>query len=410
MAKDLPVLVAGGGIGGLAAALALGRKGLEVRVFEQGSEFKEIGAGIQLGPNVYRMFDLLGLTEAIEGYSVHPDNMVMMDGLTGEEVIRLPVGGAAFRKRFGGYLYGVIHRADLHQVFLDACKREKNVELNVLAKALRFEQDGDRVTLHMEDGRRVEGCALVGADGLWSRVRNQLFGDAKPRVSGHIAYRAVLPRAEVPPDLWQNNVVLWAGPKTHLVHYPLRRGELYNLVAVFHSDKYEEGWNVYGDPQELEQKFSSERPEVRRLLAKINAWTMWAPRAPRGGRPPAAASRCWATPRTRRCSTWRRARTWRSRTRWCSPPTSSSPEATGRRRCAGTRTSAICALRGCRSPRATTATCTTPRAWCASCATSSSPRSPMRIPPIPASRASPGSTTASGCRPRRGTEAQGFLT
>jgi 2-polyprenyl-6-methoxyphenol hydroxylase-like FAD-dependent oxidoreductase len=275
MAKDLPVLVAGGGIGGLAAALALGRKGLEVRVFEQGSEFKEIGAGIQLGPNVYRMFDLLGLTEAIEGYSVHPDNMVMMDGLTGEEVIRLPVGGAAFRKRFGGYLYGVIHRADLHQVFLDACKREKNVELNVLAKALRFEQDGDRVTLHMEDGRRVEGCALVGADGLWSRVRNQLFGDAKPRVSGHIAYRAVLPRAEVPPDLWQNNVVLWAGPKTHLVHYPLRRGELYNLVAVFHSDKYEEGWNVYGDPQELEQKFSSERPEVRRLLAKINAWKMW---------------------------------------------------------------------------------------------------------------------------------------
>lgn len=269
------MLVAGGGIGGLAAALALGRKGLKVRVFEQGSEFKEIGAGIQLGPNVYRMFEVLGLTGAIEGYSVHPDNMVMMDGLTGEEVIRLPVGGKAFRERFGGYLYGVIHRADLHQVFLDACEQERNVELNVLAKVLRFEQDGARVTLHMEDGKRVEGCALVGADGLWSRVRNQLLGDAKPRVSGHIAYRAVLPRAEVPPDLWQNNVVLWAGPKTHLVHYPLRRGELYNLVAVFHSDKYEEGWNVYGDPQELEQKFSSERPEVRRLLARINAWKMW---------------------------------------------------------------------------------------------------------------------------------------
>ncbi|HUJ86183.1 MAG TPA: 3-hydroxybenzoate 6-monooxygenase [Burkholderiales bacterium] len=275
MAQDLPVLVVGGGIGGLAAALALGRKGVKVRVFEQGSEFAEIGAGIQLGPNVYRMFEVLGLTDAIESYSVHPDNMVMMDGLTAEEVIRLPVGGAAFRERFGGYLYGVIHRADLHQVFLDACKAEKNVELNVLAKALGFEQDGARVTLRMEGGEQVEGCALVGADGLWSRVRNQLLGDAKPRVSGHIAYRAVLPRAEVPADLWQNNVVLWAGPKTHLVHYPLRRGELYNLVAVFHSDKYEEGWNVYGDPQELEQKFSSERPEVKRLLAKINAWKMW---------------------------------------------------------------------------------------------------------------------------------------
>jgi 3-hydroxybenzoate 6-monooxygenase len=275
MATDLPVLVVGGGIGGLAAALALGRKGLKVRVFEQGSEFKEIGAGIQLGPNVYRMFELLGLTGEIERYSVHPDNMVMMDGLTGEEVIRLPVGGAAFRERFGGYLYGVIHRADLHQVFLDACMGEKNVELNVLAKALRFEQADGSVTLHVDGGGKVEGCALIGADGLWSRVRNQLLGDDKPRVSGHIAYRAVLPRAEVPADLWQNNVVLWAGPKTHLVHYPLRRGELYNLVAVFHSDKYEEGWNVYGDPQELEQKFSSERPEVKRLLAKINAWKMW---------------------------------------------------------------------------------------------------------------------------------------
>ena len=275
MAKNLPVLVVGGGIGGLAAALALARKGLKVRVFEQGSEFKEIGAGIQLGPNVYRMFEMLGLTDAIEHYSVHPDNMIMMDGLTGEQVIRLPVGGPEFRKRFGGYLYGVIHRADLHEVFLEACKGEKNVELNVLRKALRYEDSGEHVVVHMENGERVVGCALIGADGLWSRVRNQLLGDAKPRVSGHIAYRAVLPRAEVPEDLWQNNVVLWAGPKTHLVHYPLRRGELYNLVAVFHSDKYEEGWNVYGDPAELEQKFAAERPEVKRLLAKIDAWKMW---------------------------------------------------------------------------------------------------------------------------------------
>ena len=265
----------GGGIGGLAAALALARRGRAVRVFEQGAEFKEIGAGIQLGPNVYRMFDALGLTAAIERYSVHPDNLVMMDALTGEEVIRLRVGAEAFQERFGGYRYGVIHRGDLHQVLLDACAAERTIELQTLKKGERVEDRGDRVLLHLEGGERVEGCALIGADGLWSRIREQLLADGKPRVSGHIAYRAVLPRAEVPDDLWQNNVVLWAGPKTHLVHYPLRRGELYNLVAVFHSDRYEEGWDVFGDADELHRKFANERPEVKRLLDKINVWKMW---------------------------------------------------------------------------------------------------------------------------------------
>ncbi|MBI3374881.1 MAG: 3-hydroxybenzoate 6-monooxygenase [Betaproteobacteria bacterium] len=274
MKRD-PVLVVGGGIGGLAAALALARRGIEIRVFEQGSEFTEIGAGIQLGPNVFHMFELLGLTEAIERYAVHPANLVMMDGITGDEVVRMPVGSEAFRERFRGYPYGVIHRGDLHRVILEACQRERGVELIESRKALGYEERGDGVVLHLDGAEAAQGCALIGADGLWSCVREQMLGDGKPRVSGHIAYRAVLPRAEVPDDLWQNNVVLWAGPKTHLVHYPLRRGELYNLVAVFHSDKYEEGWNVFGDPEELRQKFATERPEVQRLLAKINVWKMW---------------------------------------------------------------------------------------------------------------------------------------
>ena len=275
MSKQQPVLVAGGGIGGLAAALALARKGFAVQVFEQGAEFREIGAGIQLGPNVYRMFEALGLHDAIERWSAHPEHLVMMDALTGDKVASLPVGGDAYRKRFGGYMYGVIHRGDLHQVFLDACAAEPNIELRVSRKVLRYEEQGDRVRLHLEGGDAAEGCALIGCDGLWSVVRQQMLGDGPPRVSGHIAYRAVLPRAEVPDDLWQNNVVLWAGPKTHLVHYPLRRGELYNLVAVFHSDRYEEGWDVYGDPAELKRKFADERPEVKRLLDKIDVWKMW---------------------------------------------------------------------------------------------------------------------------------------
>ncbi len=271
----LPVLVLGGGIGGLAAALALARKGCRVRLFEQGTEFKEVGAGIQLGPNVYRMFELLGLTQEIERWAAHPENLIMMDALTGEEVTRLPVSGEAFRQRFHGYPYGVIHRGDLYQVLLEACRAEQGITLHDKAKGERFEAQGERVLLHLAGGERAEGVCLIGCDGLWSRVRAQILGDGRPRVSGHIAYRAVLARAEVPEDLWQNNVVLWAGPKTHLVHYPLRRGELYNLVAVFHSDRYEEGWDVYGDPEELRRKFEHERPEVKRLLEKINVWKMW---------------------------------------------------------------------------------------------------------------------------------------
>jgi salicylate hydroxylase len=271
----LPVLVLGGGIGGLAAALALAKKGCRVRLYEQGSELKEIGAGIQLGPNVYRMFEVLGLTDAIERWSAHPENLVMRDALTGEEVTRLPVSGAAFQQRFGGYPYGVIHRGDLYQVLLEACRAQAGIELHEKRKGLSFEDRGDRVVLRMENGEAIEGACLIGCDGLWSKVRAQILGDGKPRVSGHIAYRAVLKRAAVPDDLWQNNVVLWAGPKTHLVHYPLRRGELYNLVAVFHSDRYEEGWDVYGDPEELKRKFERERPEVRRLLDKIDVWKMW---------------------------------------------------------------------------------------------------------------------------------------
>jgi 2-polyprenyl-6-methoxyphenol hydroxylase-like FAD-dependent oxidoreductase len=273
MRQPLNVIVAGGGIGGLAAAYVLGSQGHRVTVLEQSAAFGEIGAGIQLGPNIFKMFELLGLTEAVGRVAYFPPGLGMNDVRTGEKVVRVPLGEVA--RAAYGFPYGVIYRADLHDVFLRACEALPGVTLRTGCKVEEFEQDANRVTVRLVGGETLEGEALVGADGLWSRVRQSIVGDGKPRVSGHIAYRAVLRREDVPGHLWSDDVLLWGGEKTHLVHYPLRRGELFNLVAVFHSNKYDEGWNTFGDTAELQERFADAVPQVRELLAKIETWKMW---------------------------------------------------------------------------------------------------------------------------------------
>ena len=273
MNRPLPILIAGGGIGGLAAAYVLARDGHPVTVLEQSAAFGEIGAGIQLGPNIFKMFEFLGLTDAVNRVAFFPPGLGMNDVRTGEKVIRVPLGETAIATY--GYPYGVIYRADLHQVFLDACKGMANVSLRTASKVESFDQDAQAVRARLNSGEVLAGQALIGADGLWSRIREAIVGDGKPRVSGHIAYRAVLKREDVPAHLWSDDVLLWGGEKTHLVHYPLRRGELFNLVAVFHSDKYDEGWNTFGDPAELNERFALAVPQVRELLGKIETWKMW---------------------------------------------------------------------------------------------------------------------------------------
>ena len=253
---DMPILIVGGGIGGFAAALALAQKGFRVQLLEQAESFAEIGAGIQLGPNVFKMFDVLGLTAAVRRLAVFPENLIMMDCVTAQEVTRVPLG-QDFLDRFS-HPYAVIHRADLHRVLLEACEGSNLISLETSQKVATF-----------------EGGALIGADGLWSMIRSRLVDDGKPRVSGHIAYRAVLPTSEMPERLRWQDMVIWAGEKTHLVHYPLRGGELFNLVAVFHSDRFSEGWDTYGDVEELHERFAGTCEEVRTLLAKIESWRMW---------------------------------------------------------------------------------------------------------------------------------------
>ncbi len=268
-----PILISGGGIGGLATAYALARQGFAVRVFEQSPEFREVGAGIQLGPNIFRVLEKIGLKDAILADAHRPPAQEMRDALTGQLIANIPLG-SEFSARFG-QPYAVTHRADIHATFLKACQGSNLITLETSRRVDNYEDHGDGVSVTLENGERAEGAALIGCDGMWSAIRERIVGDGKPRVSGHIAYRAVLKREEVPKDLWRPDVVLWAGPRTHYVHYPLRRGELYNLVAVFHSDHYEEGWNAEGSKDVMWQHFKMQVPQVLRLLELINTWRMW---------------------------------------------------------------------------------------------------------------------------------------
>jgi salicylate hydroxylase len=271
--QKAPVLIVGGGIGGLGAALALSRKGIPSHVIEQADEFKEIGAGIQLGPNVFRMFEYLGLTPEMNKVAVFPQGLEMRDSITGKTFVELPVDQRFFDKYHAPY--GVIHRADMLDVIHRACQKSNLITLTTSQKVVDFAETAEGVTARTESGQTFKGAALIGCDGLWSTVRQKIVGDGKPVVSGHIAYRAVIPTEEWPKEYRINKMILWGGEKTHLVHYPLRRGELFNLVVVFHSDRYEEGWDTYGDPEELHARFAEKCEPVRTLLKKVNAWKMW---------------------------------------------------------------------------------------------------------------------------------------
>ncbi|HMI97337.1 MAG TPA: 3-hydroxybenzoate 6-monooxygenase [Micropepsaceae bacterium] len=267
-----PLVIAGAGIGGLGVALALASHGFPTRLLEQAPEIKEVGAGIQLGPNSWRCLRELGVEPAVKRLAVFPQALMMMDAVTGEQVVSIPLGG--FEERFKAP-YALIHRADLLAALLDAATSSPLITLETSRQVKSFEDDGNSVRIMTAEGMSYDTPGFIAADGLWSTMRGQLIGDGKPRVAGHITYRSVLPAADVPDYLRRNDMVLWAGPKCHMVHYPLRGGELFNLVATFHSNRYEEGWNSYGDPAELHERFQGTCNEVQLMLRKITEWRMW---------------------------------------------------------------------------------------------------------------------------------------
>lgn len=273
--STLPVLVAGGGIGGLAAALALVRQGFKVQVFEQAPEIGEIGAGIQLGPNAFHAMDALGVGEKARARAVYTDHLIMHDAID-ESLIGKVETGEAFRARFGNP-YAVIHRVDVHLSLLEGAQESDRVEFFTNTRIERLEQDQDNgtVTAIDQNGKRWVGQALIGADGVRSVVREQYVNDP-PRVTGHVVYRAVVEKDDFPEDLRWNAASLWAGPKCHLVHYPLRGGEQYNVVVTFHSRQQEE-WSVKdGSKEEVESYFQGISPKPRQLIDLPKSWKRWA--------------------------------------------------------------------------------------------------------------------------------------
>ncbi|MBU0587220.1 MAG: 3-hydroxybenzoate 6-monooxygenase [Gammaproteobacteria bacterium] len=269
---SLPVLVAGGGIGGLAAALALVRQGFHVKVFEQAAEVGEIGAGMQLGPNAFHAFDALGVGDKARSRAVYTDYMVMHDALDEYQVGKIPTG-EAFLKRFGNP-YAVIHRADAHLSLLEGAQETGRVEFLTSTRIERVEQDADSVTAWDQHGKAYQGVALIGADGVKSVVRAQFVGDPH-RVTGHVVYRAVVDKADFPENLQWNAASIWVGPNCHLVHYPLRGGEQYNVVVTFHSRQQEEWGVTEGSKEEVQSYFQGICPKARQLIELPKNWKRW---------------------------------------------------------------------------------------------------------------------------------------
>jgi salicylate hydroxylase len=268
------VVIAGGGIGGLATAIGLRTAGLEVVVLERAKEFGEIGAGIQLAPNGFNALKTLGVVERTLENAVYIDRLVMIDGVSGDQVAEIPVG-EPFRKHFGNP-YAVIHRADLHTALLDRCKADSGVELVADTEVAGFDQGDSIVEVRSRDGRTFRGIGLIGADGVRSQIREAIVGDGPLKISGHVCYRAVLPTAEMPEALRLNAAVLWAGPRTHFIHYPLRDWKLFNIVATFHSSgDTAELADGPGNRDELMAQFRHLPPLPRSILEKSEGWRRW---------------------------------------------------------------------------------------------------------------------------------------
>ncbi|MGI8525923.1 MAG: FAD-dependent monooxygenase [Pseudolabrys sp.] len=293
MAATRHVLIAGAGIAGLTSALTLSRAGLRTTVIEQAAQLEETGAGIQLSPNATRVLIALGLGERLKLTAVEPEAIRVMSGNSAREIVRIPLGRAA-EKRYGAP-YWVIHRGDLQAALADAARADHDVTLQLATRIEDFAAHRNGVSvLTRRSGQVLEeqALALIGADGVWSTVRERLRQHGDPVFRHRVAWRALVPAANVAPQ-WRDPLIhLWLGLDSHLVHYPVKGGALINIVGIVHDEWNEPGWNATGEPNEVLRHFArwSWAEPARRLIAVPQRWHKWAihdRRSPvQGGRGP----------------------------------------------------------------------------------------------------------------------------
>jgi len=279
LASERHVIVAGAGIAGLTAALALVRAGLRVTVLEQAPRLEEAGAGLQLSPNATRVLEALGLRERLLPLVTAPQAIRVMNGGSGREIARIPLGGDALRRYGAPFL--TIHRGDLQAVLSEAARAQRDITLELGVRVDDFASHPNGITVQGHRGRQVvdeRGIALIGADGIWSGVGAKLRRQRGPRFAHRTAWRALVPVDAVPAEFQQPFVHLWLGLDAHLVHYPVKGGRLINFVGIVHDKWSETGWAAAGDRDEILRQFArwSWAENARGLIAIPERWVKWA--------------------------------------------------------------------------------------------------------------------------------------
>ncbi len=269
------IIVVGGGIGGLATALALLRRDLDVEVYEQSPELKEVGAGIQISSNGTRVLHALGLEEPLRRVQVVPARREIRHWSTGETWNWFELGTTSAERY--GTPHVMLHRGDLHGILADAVLTLKPDALMLGKRCVAVTQSADRAAVHFDSGETVSGAFVIGADGIHSQVRACLFGADRPQFTGCVAWRGLVPMDALPTNIARMLGTNWLGPHGHVLHYPVRRGEIMNFISLVERDDWQvESWVVHGTTEELANDFRGWHPDVHAIIDKIAVPFKWA--------------------------------------------------------------------------------------------------------------------------------------